>query len=161
VRCFWLISTLSGNEQKYSSPFDPCSLTSRQKDVGNMPTLNEAGSLTPLWAWEGVTVRVVHGQLASLAVAELGPGIVVPEHRHPNEQMGVVISGSASFVAEGRTIVLTEGGAYRFHAGVPHQVTAGADGAVFVECFAPPRTDWMSLEPAADAGLRWPKPDFR
>jgi quercetin dioxygenase-like cupin family protein len=123
-----------------------------------MPTLNETGSLTPLWAWQGVTVRVVHGELASLAVAELEPDTVVPEHRHPNEQIGVVISGSASFTAEGRTVVLTVGGTYRFLADVPHQVIAGPDGAVFVECFAPLREDWKSLEPALDSILRWPLP---
>jgi quercetin dioxygenase-like cupin family protein len=121
-----------------------------------MSTLNEAGSLRPSWAWKGVTVRVVHGQLASLAVAELEPGVVVPQHQHDNEQIGLVISGSALFEAEERRLVLGAGGTYHFLSGVPHQVTAGAEGAVFVECFAPPREDWESLEPAPDAVLRWP-----
>ncbi|HWE88220.1 MAG TPA: cupin domain-containing protein [Pseudonocardiaceae bacterium] len=120
-----------------------------------MRTLQENGSVTPLRVWDGVTVRVVHGDVLSMAVAELAPGIVVPEHRHVNEQIGVVIQGSASFTADGSTVELGAGGTYRFLANVPHQVEAGPEGAVFVECFSPVREDWKTLEPA-DSATRWP-----
>src|SRR6185503_1600561 len=96
----------------------------------NMQTLQTNGGLPPLRVWEGVTVRVVHGDVVTMAIAELDPGIVVPEHRHVNEQVGVVIQGSARFTAEGRTVELTAGGTYRFLADVPHKVEVGAEGAV-------------------------------
>jgi len=121
-----------------------------------MRTLQENGTVTPLRVWDGVTVRVVHGDVLSMAVAELAPGIVVPEHRHVNEQIGVVIQGSALFTAEGKTVELGAGGTYRFLANVPHKVEAGPEGAVFVECFSPVREDWKTLEPA-DSATRWPE----
>jgi hypothetical protein len=33
----------------------------------------------------------------SLAVVELDPGAHVPEHRHANEQLGIVLRGSVRF----------------------------------------------------------------
>lgn len=121
-----------------------------------MGVAQEHGSISPVKAWDGVTVRVVHGELASLAIAELAPGVVVPEHHHENEQIGVVLEGSASFIAEGETVELTAGGTYRLLANVPHEVRVGKDGAVFVECFSPAREDWKTLPLAEDAELRWP-----
>ncbi|MBN6038820.1 cupin domain-containing protein [Amycolatopsis sp. 195334CR] len=121
-----------------------------------MRVARENGSISPAKVWDGVTVRVVHGELVSMAIAELAPGVVVPQHQHVNEQIGVVLEGSASFVAEGETVELTAGGTYRLLANVPHEVRVGEDGAVFVECFSPVREDWKSLPPAEDAELRWP-----
>jgi quercetin dioxygenase-like cupin family protein len=121
-----------------------------------MQVLQESTSLPVLQVWPGVTVRVVNGEKLTMAIAELEPGILVPEHRHSNEQIGMVLAGSALFTVEGRTEELTVGGSYRFLANVPHQVEAGPAGAVFVECFSPPRADWSSLPEAAEPVLRWP-----
>lgn len=121
-----------------------------------MGNLNEAGSLPTLQVWEGVTVRVVRGERMTMAIAELAPGTMVPQHQHPHEQLGVVLQGSARFVAAGEETNLTAGGTYRLLADIPHSVEVGPEGAVFVECFAPRRTDWDALEPAADVAVRWP-----
>ncbi|KAA2252838.1 cupin domain-containing protein [Solihabitans fulvus] len=109
-----------------------------------------------LRAWDGVTVRVVHGELMSIAIAELEPNILVPEHQHVNEQLGVVIEGSAEFRSGGETVKLGVGGTYRFLANVPHEVQVGENGAVFVECFSPSREDWKSIPTAENTGVRWP-----
>jgi hypothetical protein len=39
----------------------------------------------------------------------------------------------------------------------PHEVRVGADGAVIVEAFAPPRDDWQGLEETTPAEPRWPR----
>jgi len=39
---------------------------------------------------------------------------------------------------------------------VPHEATAGPDGAVVLDVFAPVRGDWVSLEPAEPREPRWP-----
>ena len=46
--------------------------------------------------WNGVTGRVAVGENAALAWVELAPDTVVPEHRHPNEQTGILIRGLSS-----------------------------------------------------------------
>jgi quercetin dioxygenase-like cupin family protein len=121
-----------------------------------MGVLNEHGSLPLLQVWEGVTVRIVRGEQMTMAIAELAPGITVPQHQHPNEQLGVVLEGSARFITDEETSELRAGGTYRLLADVPHQVEVGPEGAVFMECFAPPRVDWDALQPAADGSVRWP-----
>jgi quercetin dioxygenase-like cupin family protein len=113
------------------------------------------GELVPMQVWEGVTVRFVHGDRQTMAIAELDPGIVVPEHRHPNEQLGIVVQGSIVITSNEEVVRVEAGGNYRFLAEVPHQVEAGPDGAVLIESFCPPRSDWNRLLPA-DPQTRWP-----
>jgi quercetin dioxygenase-like cupin family protein len=121
-----------------------------------MADLSAARSLPVVQVWDGVTVRIVRGERMTLVIAELAPGIEVPEHRHPNEQLGVVLQGSARFITDRESRDLSAGGTYRLFADVPHRVEVGPQGAVFVECFAPGRADWDELRPASDVELRWP-----
>lgn len=121
-----------------------------------MPDLYASGALTPMQAWDGVTVRFLSGERMTMAIAELGPNVHVPRHRHDNEQIGAVIQGSARFVTDTESYELHVGGTYRLPGGTPHEVTAGVDGAVFVECFSPPRDDWDSLPEAPSGSFRWP-----
>jgi len=59
--------------------------------------LTDLADITPFQVFTGVRVRRVEGELVTLAVVELDPNAVVPEHRHPNEQHGMVISGQMDF----------------------------------------------------------------
>lgn len=102
--------------------------------------------LDHLAIWEGVTARTVEGDRATLAVVDLEPGATVAEHRHDNEQLGVLIRGSMRFRIGDETRALTPGDTWRVLSGVPHAVTVGSDGALAVECFAPARDDWMALD---------------
>jgi quercetin dioxygenase-like cupin family protein len=47
--------------------------------------------------WDGVAARAVEGERITLALVELDPSAHVPEHRHPNEQLGMVIRGTVRF----------------------------------------------------------------
>jgi quercetin dioxygenase-like cupin family protein len=106
--------------------------------------------------WEGVTGRVVEGERVTLAVIELDPDSVVPEHRHENEQVGVLVSGLLHFRIGEETRRVEPGGTWCIHAHVPHEVRAGPEGAVAVEVFAPLRSDWAALERLDPLPPRWP-----
>jgi quercetin dioxygenase-like cupin family protein len=108
-----------------------------------------------LAVWEGVHARVVTGERISFALVELDPGAVVPEHSHPHEQVGILLQGRAEFVVAGERRLIEPGGSWCIPGDAPHEVTAGPDGAVVVECFSPTREDWAGLEPS-DAPQRWP-----
>ncbi len=101
----------------------------------------------PLLAVWGETVRArrVQGERITLAVVELEPNAVVPEHRHDAEQMGLVMAGSIRFTVDGETRNLGPGGTWRILSNLPHQVTAGPDGAVVIDVFSPVRSDWDGL----------------
>src|SRR5581483_11419924 len=64
---------------------------------GAMTVFSEVPSSAPLEIWQGVLGRSVEGENATLAVIELDPGAIVPEHRHVNEQLGVLVTGSLTF----------------------------------------------------------------
>jgi quercetin dioxygenase-like cupin family protein len=105
--------------------------------------------------WTGVTVQAVEGDRTTLAVVDLEPGANVPEHRHDNEQLGVLIRGAMHFRVGDETRDLSPGDTWRILSQVPHEVTAGPDGALAIECFTPVRGDWAALE--RDAGRPAPR----
>jgi quercetin dioxygenase-like cupin family protein len=108
-----------------------------------------------LRVWEGVHGRTVVGDRITLALVELEPDAVVPEHSHEQEQVGILLAGSAVFVVGGERQEMRPGGSWRILGNVPHEVVAGPQGAVVVEAFSPVRDDWASLEPSATPS-RWP-----
>ena len=95
--------------------------------------------------WDGITAQAVEGERTTLAVIDLEAGSTVPEHRHDNEQLGVLIRGSMHFRIGDETRDVGPGGTWRILSGVPHEVTAGPNGALAVECFTPARDDWEKL----------------
>ncbi|MFL5674974.1 MAG: cupin domain-containing protein [Chloroflexota bacterium] len=104
--------------------------------------------LMDLWG-EAVKARRIEGERITFALVELAPDSVVPEHRHENEQLGMVITGSVVFTIGDETRELAPGGTWRIPSDVPHGVTTGPDGAVVIDVFAPTRRDWDAV-PAHD-----------
>ena len=122
-----------------------------------MGNLADIGTVRPFEVWgEAVRARKVEGERITLAVVELAPGAIVPEHRHPNEQLGMVITGTVRFTLDGETRELRPGGTWRILSGRPHTVEAGPDGAVVIDVFSPIRDDWTFdlLEPRDPV---WPR----
>jgi len=121
-----------------------------------MSAFDELRTIGPLPIWEGVIARGVVGKEMTLAIVELDPGAVVAEHQHPNEQLGIVLSGSMTFRIGEETREIAPGATYTIPAELPHEATAGPDGAVVVDVFAPVRADWQALEPGEPTTPRWP-----
>jgi quercetin dioxygenase-like cupin family protein len=106
--------------------------------------------------WNGVTARAVVGREMTFAVVELDPNTAVELHQHPNEQMGVVLSGSLRFTVGTEERELRPGDTYAIPGGVPHQAVSGPGGAVVVDVFSPVREDWQRFSPEAPRRCRWP-----
>lgn len=121
-----------------------------------MSAFDDLAEIRPLPIWEGVLARSVDGERLTLAVIELDPGAVVAEHRHENEQLGMVIRGSVSFRVGGERRALGPGGTWSIPANTPHEVVAGADGAVVLDVFSPGRDDWKALDRGATQTPVWP-----
>ena len=113
----------------------------------------------PLLALWGDTVRGrrIQGERLTLAVVELAPNAVVPEHRHEHEQLGMVIKGEVDFTLDGETRHLGPGGTWRILSNRPHNVDAGPDGAVVLDIFSPTRDDWDDRSVVEGAVPRWPQ----
>jgi unsaturated pyranuronate lyase len=109
--------------------------------------------------WDGVVVRALHGERTTLGLVELAPNSVVPEHSHPNEQMGVLVRGSFKRLRIGEeSREVQPGDTWRIGGGVPHEVESGPEGALAVELWSPAREDWEQFEPEEPRPTGWPPP---
>ncbi|HEY1367577.1 MAG TPA: cupin domain-containing protein [Gaiellaceae bacterium] len=121
-----------------------------------MSNLDELSNLPPKPIWDGVLARAVTGDRLALSVVELEPNALVPEHRHDNEQIGLVIEGTIRFTIDGETKDLGPGGTWCIGSNVPHEARAGDKGAVLIDVFAPPRADWEQIEDRPVQAPVWP-----
>jgi quercetin dioxygenase-like cupin family protein len=123
-----------------------------------MSNLNDITDAPLLAVWgETVRARRIQGERITMAVVELAPNAVVPEHRHEAEQLGIVMTGEMHFAVDGETRVLGPGGTWRILSNRPHDVVAGPDGAIVLDIFTPVRSDWDNLPVVEGAVPRWPE----
>jgi len=121
-----------------------------------MSAFEHLGDIRPLPIWEGILARNVVGNEMNMAVVELEPGAVAAEHSHPNEQVGIVLSGTMTFRIGDETREIGPGATYNIPGGVVHEATAGPEGCVVMDIFAPPRHDWDRFEPQEPRPPLWP-----
>jgi quercetin dioxygenase-like cupin family protein len=105
---------------------------------------------------ETVRARRVDGERITLALVELAPDAIVPGHRHENEQLGMVVTGTVTFTVGDETRTLGPGGSWRIPSNVHHQVSVGPEGAMVVDIFAPTRADWDALPVNPPSPAPWP-----
>ena len=117
--------------------------------------------LRPYHLMEGILARTVHGAGLSLAVVDLAPGLRMPEHRHPQEQVGVAVRGELSLTIAGETRQRRAGDMWVIPTDVPHSVEVGPDGCTAIEAFAPSRADWEAVPRLDPRRAVWPGPGGR
>lgn len=98
-----------------------------------------------------ISRRLVSGRKVMAAIVDLAKGAFVPAHRHENEQITYVLEGALRFTLEdGSTVDVRAGEVLLIPADVEHAAEALED-TVDLDCFAPPRQDWLDGD---DAYLR-------
>src|SRR5215216_2148842 len=102
-------------------------------------------AIAPQLLADGYLARAIHGDSLTMAIVEIGPGAELPEHRHDNEQLGLVIEGSVRFRVGSEERILGPGETWRITSNSRHAVRAGDGGALVMDVFSPPRDDWRTL----------------
>ncbi len=121
-----------------------------------MDAFVELHAIPPQMLADGYLARAVHGERLTLAAVEVEPDAELPEHRHDNEQFGMVIRGSVIFRVGDQERSLGPGGIWRIPSTTPHTVTAGEAGAVVIDIFSPPREDWKARDQLTPRQSCWP-----
>lgn len=94
-------------------------------------------------ALEGVTYKTLaHGSKTSLGEFKLAKGSIIPNHSHPHEQTGYMISGSMTFTIEGKKYLAEPGDGWSIPGNAEHSVEVHED-SVLIEVFSPPREDYL------------------
>ena len=83
------------------------------------------------------------GKLMFLLV-DLRPGQIVPEHRHPHEQMGLCLKGKAEFISGNNRFRVGAGMFYWIKPNELHSVKV-VEESTFLDVFSPPREDYLAL----------------
>jgi len=96
-------------------------------------------------ALEGVSFRTaVWGDKTSLHEFRLLKNSIVPDHRHPHEQTGYLISGKMLFNIAGEKILAEPGDSWSIPSNMSHGVEVLEDSIV-IEVFSPVRQDYLAV----------------
>lgn len=94
---------------------------------------------------KGVLLKTLsHGANTHLTKVILKKGAVIPEHQHPHEQTGYLISGCLRFFSGETETVAHPGDSWNLPGGLPHGAEALED-TVVIEVFSPAREDYLSM----------------
>ena len=99
---------------------------------------DEIGAECP---YDGIARRAMTTAKATVQEYRFEPGAAFPLHRHPQEQITLVLEGDVSFNAGGDTHELSAGAWSVVPGEVEHGITAGPAGARFLAILVPPRTE--------------------
>ena len=119
-------------------------------------TFESLHNIQPYALAQGITARAIEADRRTIAVVDLEPNAVLPQHHHENEQLGFVIAGSLAMRIGDEKRELHIGDMYAIPSDVPHDALAGPEGCVVADVFAPPREDWKALTKLDPRPGRWP-----
>ena len=98
---------------------------------------------TAVEMFPGVVRRTLNsGDRTTLVEITLAEGAVVPDHTHPHEQIGYVVSGRVSFTIDGEERELRAGDSYLVPGGATHAITA-LEPSVCIDVFSPVREEYL------------------
>ena len=101
---------------------------------------DDTGYRTPA---EGVQLKtLVHGDKTLLCEFRMKKGSRVPEHSHPHEQTGYMVSGRISFITDDETFEALPGDSWCIPGDVIHTADILED-SVIIEVFSPVREDYL------------------
>lgn len=111
----------------------------------DFPYYPDLDAIPELRRGEGLVGKVIWGEKLQIAMVDLAADIEVPDHHHPEEQMGYVISGELEFVIDREKKLCRAGDIYFIPCDIVHSVKVTAEGpARIMDIYSPPREDMKS-----------------
>jgi quercetin dioxygenase-like cupin family protein len=94
-------------------------------------------------AFEGVSFKTTAwGKNTSMGEFKLKKGSIIPNHQHPHEQTGYLISGSMKFFIDKQKFNAEPGDSWNIPGNVEHGVEVLED-TVVIEVFSPVREEYL------------------
>jgi quercetin dioxygenase-like cupin family protein len=91
---------------------------------------------------EGMTTRVFPGDDAMISIVRIEANKSGKIHAHPQEQWGFCVRGSGTRIQAGEETPVSAGDFWRTPGNVEHGFSAGPEGALIYDVFAPPREEY-------------------
>ncbi len=87
---------------------------------------------------------LIAGEKCMMMINTIEPNLPTPPHSHPHEQIGYLQEGEGDLYIGDEKIHIKAQCSFVAPGGVPHNFDAtGNKPAVLIECFAPPREDYL------------------
>lgn len=118
------------------------SSVSETQDRVSFYTIKDLPSFSPV---EGISMQAIVGEKMMANWVWLEPGVVMPEHEHPHEQVGAVLQGALELTTPEGGQVVNPGEAYIVPSGVRHKGVAGPEGCLVLDIFSPPREEYAEM----------------
>lgn len=93
----------------------------------------------------GVRIRTPHLKNLMLSYLEMDEGTVVPLHKHPHEQGGILLKGRLELTIGDEVRVVEPGSLFLVPANVYHKARPVGGPVVVLDVFSPPREDYAAL----------------
>ncbi len=90
----------------------------------------------------GVDIKSLSGEKMTMVIFYIAEGSNIPEHAHPNEQIGTVLKGSLALTIGDEEKIVKENDFWCIPADVPHKGECLDGPAEVLEVFAPLREDY-------------------
>jgi quercetin dioxygenase-like cupin family protein len=90
----------------------------------------------------GVHIQTCAAEQMMVSVVDLEPHAVVTEHAHPHEQVGMLLSGRATFFIGDEQKTLQAGDLYRIPGNVRHRVVTLDQPTRAIDIFYPIREEY-------------------
>ena len=91
---------------------------------------------------KGVNTSIFPGENVMLSVVRVEPNSTGSVHSHPEEQWGVLLEGRCTRIQDGKEVEAVAGEFWHTPGGVSHGVRTGAEGALILDIFSPPRAEY-------------------
>jgi quercetin dioxygenase-like cupin family protein len=105
--------------------------------------INKAGIKGYKPVLDGIELKnLTHGSKTHLTEVRLKKGALIPEHQHPHEQTGYLVSGRLRFFSGDEEAIAGPGDSWTFEGGRKHGAEA-LEETVVIECFSPVRDDYL------------------
>lgn len=101
--------------------------------IGELPS-------TPMLS--GIERRAAWLEAVMLTFFVFQPGSIVPDHRHPNEQITIVTRGAMEFTLAGEARILRKGDGVCIPPNVPHSAIVLQQVTEAYDAWSPPRDDY-------------------
>ena len=109
-----------------------------------MPFIN-IKDFEPIELVPGAKVRTPYGENIMLSYLEMEEGSVVPTHRHPHEQAGMLLTGKMELTIGDETRVCLPGDMFIIPPNTPHTAKPVDGPATLLDIFSPVREDYVAL----------------
>lgn len=107
------------------------------------PSLQRNAEVREVEMLPGITRRTLnHGDNTSIHEVRIAKDAVVPNHTHPHEQTGYLVSGRLLFEMPGVSQELAPGDSWLVPGDVDHKVTA-LEESVAIDIFSPAREEYL------------------